>query len=84
MCVWYSRHRKKNNGSFEEGQLLKACAGDNAPTQRTNPHRIGILYPFNSYFASGISLFVTLMTPCSASACTVFLFSYFIERNLYT
>ena len=54
MRAWYSRHRKKNNGSFEEGQLLKACAGDNAPTQRTNPHRMGILYPFDPDFASGI------------------------------
>ena len=26
-------------------------------------------------------LFVILMTPCSASACTVFLFSYFTERR---
>jgi len=47
----YTNSRKQNSGSFEEGQLLKACAGDNAPTQRITPHRMGILYPVGLPFA---------------------------------
>ena len=86
-CLLFKLIGKQN--TVQDTNILHGVK--NIMTNQTGSHvrlqkssRLGILYPFSSHFASGIGLFVTLMTPCSASACTVFLFSYFIERNWYT
>lgn len=43
--ICYSINRKKNNGSFEERQLLKACAGDYRTYTTDESAPYGVIIP---------------------------------------
>ena len=50
----YCAYKRKTTAVAGSWRSLQPAQVITAPTQRTNPHRLGLLYPFDPDFASGI------------------------------